>query len=149
MTAIMTSRVLAHASAYLRVNHSTKTADVVHGCQADYVLTEVYDDQQVKQQPGGGFVVTENDWTVIQYVPLADRQDLRLLADSYKHWSAPGDGRTFHRKQDLSGRALEVFLRRARGAFYVTRLGEIAHVAGGRIRNQFKPLTADDMAQAA
>jgi hypothetical protein len=39
-----------------------------------------------------------------------------------------------------------VFLRRAQGAFYVTRLGEIAHLHRGKIRNQFKPL---EMAQAA
>ena len=135
MTAMNQRRALARASAYLRINHVSKHAEVVNGAQVDFVLTEVYSDQQVKQQPGGGFIVTTDDWTPIQYVPLADNQDLRQLADAYKHWAAPGDGKQFHR--------------RAPGTCYITRLGEIAHLDGGRIRNQFKPLTAADMAQAA
>ena len=142
-------RALARASAYLRINHVSKHAEVVNGAQVDFVLTEVYSDQQVKQQPGGGFIVTTDDWTPIQYVPLADNQDLRQLADAYKHWAAPGDGKQFHQQQDMPGRALSVFVRRAPGTCYITRLGEIAHLDGGRIRNQFKPLTAADMAQAA
>jgi hypothetical protein len=150
MTAIMTTRrALATASAYLRINHLTKHAEVVHGAQVDFVLTECHTDQQVKQQPGGGFIVTTDDWTPIQYVPLADTQDMRQLADAYKHWTAPGDGKQFHQEKDMDGKALSVLVRRAPGAFYVTRLGEIARVHGGRIRDQFKPLTADDMAKAA
>ena len=148
MTAIMNRRALAHASAYLRVDHVTKHAEVVHGAQVDYVLTEVYDDGQVKPQPGGGFAVV-TDKTVVQYVPLARNQDLHRLAEAYRHWAAPGDGRQFHQQKDMPGQALGVLVRRAPGRFYVTRLGEIAHLDGGRIRNQFKPLTADDMAQAA
>lgn len=149
MPAKPTLPALAKASAYLRVNHRTKAAEVVHGAQVDYVLTQIYDDQQVKQQPGGGFVVTADDWTVVQYVPLAAQQDMRILADGYKHWAAPGDGKKFHQQQDMPGKALGVFVRRVPGRCYVTRAGEIAHLDGGRIRNQFKPLTADDMAQAA
>lgn len=158
MTAIMNKPALAKASAYLRVNHRTKAAEVVHGAQVDYVLTEIYDDQQVKQQPGGGFVVVyetepedgeEPERNVVQYVPLAVQQDMRSMADAYKHWAAPGDGKQFHQQQDMPGKALSVFVRRVPGRCYVTRAGEIAHLDGGRIRNQFKPLTADDMAKAA
>jgi hypothetical protein len=145
----MSTYPLAKASAYLRVNHRTKHAEVVHGAQVNFVLTEVYEDQQVRQQPGGGFVVTADDWTVIQYTPLAPEQDLRQLADSYKHWTAPGNGQKFHEQPHMEGKALQVLLRRQPGTFHVTRLGEIAHLYGGRIRNQYKPLTAADMATAA
>lgn len=159
MTAIMNRRILARASAYLRVNHITKHAEVVNGAQVDFVLTEVFGDDAVQQQAGGAFITIEEpgdfedseieETVVTQYVPLADKQDLRQLADAYKHWAAPGDGKKFHQQQDMPGKALSVLVRRAPGAFYVTQLGEIAHLDGGRIRNQFRPLTADDMAQAA
>lgn len=149
MTAIMNRRTLAHASAYLRVDQVTKHADVVHGAQVDYVLTECHTDQQVKPQPGGGFIVTVDEGTLIQYVPLADDQSLRCLADLYKHWAAPGDGKKFHLRQNMGGEALEVLARRAPGIFVVTRLGEVARIHGGRIRDQFKPLSAADMAKAA
>ena len=150
MTAIMNGRrALATASAYLRVNHRTRAADIVPGSQVDYVLTEIYDDQQVKPQVGGAFAVTADDWTVIQYVPLHPKQDLRQLADSYQHWAAPGDGMKFHVQKPMEGKALSVLIRRAPGVFHLTAAGEIAHIDRGKIRNQYKPLTAADMAQAA
>jgi hypothetical protein len=148
MTAIMTRRALARASAYLRVNRRTRDADIVPGTQADYVLTEIYTDQQVKPQPGGAFAVTDDDWTAIQYVPLHPNQDMRKLADLYKHWAAPGNGMKFHEQEPMSGKALGVFIRRAPGVFYLTQSGEIAHLQRGKIRNQFKPLVANQ-AQAA
>jgi hypothetical protein len=150
MTAIMTARrALATAGSYLRVNHRTRAADIVPGSQVDYVLTDIYDDHQVKPQAGGGFVVTADDWTVIQYVPLHSKQDLRQLADAYKHWAAPGDGKKFHEQKPMDGKGLAVLIRRAPGAFYLTQSGEIAHLDRGKIRNQYKPLAAADLAAAA
>lgn len=150
MTAIMTERrALATASAYLRVNHRTRHADVVHGSQVDFTLTECHDDKDVRQTPGGGFVVTADDWTVIQYVPLADDQDMRHLADQYQHWAAPTGGKPIAQTQPMTSKSLTTLVRRAPGTFYLTRVGEIAHLHGGRIVNQFKPLTAAAMAQAA
>jgi hypothetical protein len=140
---------LARASAYLRVNHRTKVADVVHGAQVDYALTEIHADRDVRQLPGGGFAVTADDWTVIQYAPLADTQDLRKFAEEYQHWAAPTGGKPIPQTQPMSGKSLATLVRRAPGHFYLTGLGEIAHVQRGRIINQFKPLTAADMAKAA
>ncbi|MEU9405562.1 hypothetical protein AB0E08_07645 [Streptomyces sp. NPDC048281] len=150
MTAIMIERrALATASAYLRLNHRTRHADIVHGSQVDFVLTEVHEDRDVRPLASGGFAVTADDWTVIQYAPLADNQDLRQLADLYQHWAAPTGGKPIPQTQPMSSKGLAVLIRRAPGHFCLTRVGEIAHLQRGRIINQFKPLTAADMAKAA
>jgi hypothetical protein len=139
---------LAGAAAYLRINRTTRCADIVNGAQANYVLTEVYTDDQVNQEKGGGFVVTDSDWTVISYTPLhADQDLLRGLSDAYRHWGAPGGGTQLHVQANMPGKTLGVLLTRAPGRFYRTRVGEIAHLHGGRLRNIFKP--AEDLAQAA
>lgn len=160
MTAIMNGRrALATASAYLRLNHLTRRADIVNGAQVDYILTEVFDDDAVQQQAGGGFITIEEpgdfedseikETTVTQYVPLADNQDMRNLAESYRHWAAPTGGKPIPQTQPMSGKGLSVLVRRAPGTFCLTRTGEVAHLLRGRIVDQFKPLTAADMAQAA
>lgn len=150
MTAIMTGRrTLAGADAYLRLNHRTFHADVVHGAQVNWVLTNCHADRDVRPQSGGGFIVTADDWTVIQYVPLHYSQDLRKLADLYEHRAAPDGGKPLTQNEPMSSKSLQTLIRRAPGQFYLTRVGEIVHLYGGRIRNQFKPLTAADMAQAA
>jgi hypothetical protein len=149
MAAIMYRRALAGADAYLRLNHRTRHAEIVHGAQVNYVLTEIHPDRDVKPQPGGGFVVTADDWTVIQYVPLHYSQNMHQLADSYLHWAAPDGGKPIAQTEPMSGKSLTVLARRAPGQFYRTRLGEVVHLQRGRIVDQFKPLTAEDMAQAA
>ncbi|MGA5598367.1 hypothetical protein ACPCSE_29455 [Streptomyces cellulosae] len=150
MTAIMNGRALAHADAYLRLNHRTRHAEILHGAQVDFVLTQVHPDRDVKPQKGGGFVVTADDWTVIQYIPLHYNQEVtRHLADSYQHWAAPHDGQKPVPQPPMSGKGLGVLAARAPGRFYRTRTDEIVHLHRGFIRNQFRPLSADDMAQAA
>jgi hypothetical protein len=141
--------MLADASSYLRLNHRTRHADAVHGSQVNYVLTEIYADRDVRPQKGGGFVVTADDWTVIQYVPLHYSQDMRKLAEAYQHWAAPNGGKPIPQTQPMSGKGLETLARRAPGHFYLTRLGEVVHLQRGRIVNQFRPLTAADLAKAA
>lgn len=141
--------MLAIASAYLRLNHRTRHAEVVHGAQVDYVLTQVHPGRDVRPTPGGGFVVTADNWTVIQYVPLHYSQDMRKLAELYEHRAAPDGGKPIAQSEPMSIKGLQMLIRRAPGHFYLTRVGEIVHIDGGRIRNQFKPLTADDMARAA
>jgi hypothetical protein len=150
MTAIMNRRVLADAPAYLRLNHRTRHAEFVHGSQVDYVLTEVHEDRDVRPQQGGGFVVTADDWTVIQYVPLDENQDLmHNLSEAYQHWAAPHDRQKPVPQANMSGKGLGYLVTRAPGTFRRTRSGEIVHVHQGFIRNQFRPLTAAEMAQAA
>jgi hypothetical protein len=149
MTAIMNRRTIAGADAYLRLNHRTRHAEIVHGSQVDYVLTQVHSDRDVKPQKGGGFVVTADDWTVIQYIPLHYSQDMRKLDGEYQHWAAPTGGKPIPQTQPMSGKGLQTLVRRAPGHFYLTRLGEIVHLQRGRIVNQFRPLTAADMATAA
>jgi hypothetical protein len=150
MTAIMNGRrALAGADAYLRLNHRTRHAEVVHGSQVNFVLTQIHPDRDVKPQRGGGFVVTADDWTVIQYIPLHYSQDLRKLADQYEHRAAPDGGKPLTQNEPMSSKGLQMLIRRAPGRFYLTRVGEIVHLDGGRIRNQFRPLTAADMAPAA
>lgn len=151
MTAIMNRqrRGLAGADAYLRLNHRTRHAEIVHGEQVDYVLAECHRDRDVKPQKGGGFIVTADDWTVIQYVPLHYSQDMRNLADSYQHWAAPTGGKPIPQTQPMNSKGLQILIRRASGHFYLTRAGEIVHLSRGKIVDQFKPLEPDDMAQAA
>ncbi|QDN94986.1 hypothetical protein FNV58_01240 (plasmid) [Streptomyces sp. RLB1-9] len=159
MTAIMNRRALATASAYLRLNPITRRAEIVHGSQVDFILTEVFEDDAVQQQAGGGFITIEQpgdfedseieESVVTQYVPLAENQDMRQLAESYRHWAAPTGGKPIPQTQPMSGKGLSVLVRRAPGTFCLTRAGEVAHLVRGRIVDQFKPLTAADMAQAA
>ncbi|MEV7675078.1 hypothetical protein [Streptomyces sp. NPDC088752] len=140
--------VLAHAPGYLRVNQRTGAADIVNGAQVDWVLTEEYDDQQVKQVEGGGFVVTATDWNVIRYIPLhKDQRVLGELADSYEHQAAPGDGKRFYLQKTMGGKELKARLVQAPGTFCRTRVGEIAYLEKGRVRDIFRP--AAQFAQAA
>lgn len=149
MTAIMNRPGLAGADAYLRLNHRTRHAEIVHGAQVDYVLTHIHPDRDVKPQKGGGFVVTADDWTVVQYVPLHYSQNMNKLADLYQHWTAPTGGKPTPVTKPMSGNSLQILARRAPGRFYLTRLGEVVHLQRGRIIDQFRPLMADDMAKAA
>jgi hypothetical protein len=149
MTAIMYRRTLAGADAYLRLNHRTRHAEIVHGSQVDYVLTRVHPDRDVKPQKGGGFIVTADDWTVIQYVPLHYSQSMHQLTGLYRHWTAPTGGKPTPVTEPMSGEGLQILSRRAPGRYYLTRVGEIVHLSRGRIVDQFKPLEPDDMVQAA
>lgn len=145
----MPRRTLATAPGYLVSNRRTCCTDVVNGVQADYVLDQIYNDNQVRQDTGGAFVVTTLDWQVIKYVPLhADQAIHRHLADAYDPKMSQ-DGRTFTAMPRMSGRDVRKYMDRHDGEFWRTRDDFIIQICRGRIVGMWRPASESAEALAA
>lgn len=134
-------RTLAKADAYLVFNRGTGHAYVVHGAQADYVLSEVYEDYQVRPDRGGAYVVTLTSWQVIKYVPLHRDQMLQVHLSDQGDYAGKlsSDGRTFQTVPPLDGKALAQLVKRGDGEFYRTLDDYIIRVQRGRVLGMWQP----------
>lgn len=143
-------RALAPAAAYIVLNSRTGIVDLVCGEQADYVLSEIYTDQQVRQEPGGVFVVTtERD--ALRYAPLHGDQTLHrhITPDAVYDAKRSLEGRIFRNMPRTDGKDLLKFTTRHEGRFYRLLDDCIVRTHKGRILGIWRPVRAEALAQAA
>jgi hypothetical protein len=144
-------RALAPADAYIVFNRSTGIVDLVCGEQADYVLSEIYDDQHVRPERGGVFVVTTGGWDVLKYMPLHGDQTLHrhIAPDAVFDTKLSRDGKMFRDMPRTEGRDLLKFITRHEGRFFRLLDDCILRTHKGRILGIWRPVRAEALAQAA
>ncbi|WP_331762482.1 hypothetical protein OG612_45505 (plasmid) [Streptomyces sp. NBC_01527] len=137
MTVMKGQRAVLAAAAYLRIDLSTGLTDAVCGEQVDYVLVEVYLDDQVRAGAGGRYEVTHDEERTIRLAPLAGRRV--PLADWYQHATQP-DGRTSYPQAPVEGTQVRVQIAAARGEVHTLRDGTLVRVWRGRCAETWTPL---------
>ncbi|MDQ1041551.1 hypothetical protein QFZ75_008053 [Streptomyces sp. V3I8] len=155
---MISRRALAHAPSYIVLNRRTAAAELVCGGQVDYVLSEIYEDDQVEPLNGGAFAVTRaypvkvgEAHEVVQYLPLHRDQRLHqhVRPDSTYAMKRSQEGRTFIDMPNGSGKDLLRFVQRHEGAFYRTVDDHILRLHKRRILGIWQPVMAEAFAQAA
>ncbi|MCX4799594.1 hypothetical protein OG497_37705 [Streptomyces sp. NBC_01242] len=119
---------LATAAAYMRLNLTTGAADVIVGAQADFLLVDVYRDDDVRPGPGGRYQVDTADGQRVRFSPLA--RGRTVYANWYQHATSP-DGRTSHPRAPMTGQQVHKRITRADG-IHVLASGDIVRINGGR-----------------
>jgi hypothetical protein len=144
VSALHYRRALAPAAAYVALNRRTGVVDLVCGEQADYVLSEIYTDQQVCQQSGGVFVVTTSGWEVIKYAPLHGDQVLHrhIAPDAEYDAKLSLDGKIFRDMPRTGGKDLLKFITRNEGRFHRLLDDCIMRTHKGRILGMWRPAEA-------
>lgn len=127
-------RVLASCGAYLRLNMATGAADAVNGAQVDFLLTDVYQDQDVRPGRGGRYQVVVGGRTV-RYAPIAG--GCVEYAELYEHSTCP-DGRTSHAHGSVSGVKVRKAVVNADNVHTLTD-GTIVRLARGRCMETWTP----------
>ncbi|WP_428957896.1 hypothetical protein [Streptomyces sp. cg35] len=138
MTVITAARrALATASAYLRINMTTGLTDVLCGTQVDFLLVDIYRDDDVQPGPRGRYQVVTGDGTMIRFAPLAAGP--MPLVPWYQHCLQP-DGRTSHQVAPVTADKLAKALPKAAGSVHTLADGALVRLYRGRCAETWTPL---------
>ncbi|MET7363225.1 hypothetical protein ABZS76_32975 [Streptomyces sp. NPDC005562] len=137
MTVLTTARrALALADAYLRIDLTSNLTDVICGSQVDFLLVDIYRDDDVRPGPHGRYQVTTDSGTV-RFAPLASSRV--PYADWYQHATLP-DGRTSYQHAPMTAAKVAKQLPGVRGVVYTLRDGSLVRVFQARCAETWTPL---------
>ncbi|MFE4863280.1 hypothetical protein [Streptomyces sp. NPDC056670] len=127
---------LATAAAYLRLNLTTGAADVISGAQADFLLVDIYRDEDVRPGRGGRYQVDTADKQRIRFSPVArGRNTYRAW---YQHATSP-DGRAYHPRAPMTGPKVHKATVGLDG-IHTLASGDIIRISRGRCVESWSPL---------
>lgn len=137
MSAYTTARrALATADAYLRLNTTTGLADVIVGSQVDFLLVDIYRDDDVRPGRNGRYQVDTADGQRVRFSPIA--RGRVPYANWYQHATSP-DGRASHPRAPLTGQQVHKRTTRLDG-IHVLASGDIVRINRGRCVESWSPL---------
>ncbi|MFJ4902905.1 hypothetical protein [Streptomyces sp. NPDC088727] len=119
---------MATAAAYMRLNLTTGAADVIAGGQVDFLLVDIYRDEDVRPGPGGRYQVDTADGQRIRFSPI--RQGRTVYATWYQHATSP-DGRASYPRAPMTGQKVHKAVRGLDG-IHMLASGDIVRIGHGR-----------------
>lgn len=135
-----TTRLLATAPAYLRLDEGTGLADVICGQQADYILTTLHPDQDVRPGRGGAFHVHLGEGVPdLVFRPVAHRRVTDAPAYLFATFTG---GHTIQPRGTQSPAEMRRLLARARGQIHLLADGTRISLYRGRRAATWTPVPA-------